>query len=230
MNILSLTLSFLLTLSVSAAFARETALSTYEEQSSSSSVKATWPRSGLARPDREADELVRNAVSDFRDAARQELASQLELRAEEPDMPLRPCEMILEGSLSDNGKVTSVVWKNYQYLGGAHGNLTLAARHYATADGSPVLFKNLFRKPEKALQLMSRLSRTNLAARGLPLDMVEPGTTPEEENFQTFTLEKDGITLSFAPYQVAPWSEGVVTLFLSLRDLADAEPRRAYWP
>ena len=229
MTLRILTLSLVLTLIVHTALAKETALSTYTEESPSLSVSVTWQRSGLTLPDSEADALVKASVDAFRTMAVQEQEAMRELRTQDPDIPQHRYEMILEGSLSNNGKVMGILWKNYQYLGGAHGNLALAANSYAASDGSPVKLNDLFGRPDKVLSLLSRLSRSRLIQRGLPGDMVEAGTAPEAENFQTFLVEKDGLTLYFSPYQVGPWSEGVVTVTLSLKDLAEAKPHLAYW-
>ena len=229
MKFSSLALSLTLAFCVHTALAADTAVSTYTEESSLVSIKATWQRSGLHRPDNDSDTLVRDAVSSFRATAAQEQKELRKLRAEEPDIPVHPSEMILEGTLSDNGKVTGMLWKDYQYLGGAHGNLAVFSRNYTSSDGRPVGLNDLFRKPGKAVQLFSELTRKELAKRDLPQDMVKDGTAPEAENFQTFLLEKDGITLYFSPYQVAPWSEGVVSVTLTLRELAAAEPYTAYW-
>ena len=57
----------------------------------------------------------------------------------------------------------------------------------------------------------------------------QAGTTPDAENFQVFLLEKDGLTVYFNPYQVAPWSEGVPSVGLTLRELTDARPKSAFW-
>ena len=59
--------------------------------------------------------------------------------------------------------------------------------------------------------------------------MVTPGTEPKKENFRTFRLEKDGITFYFDPYQVASWADGVITVTLSLSELAEAGPNPSFW-
>lgn len=59
--------------------------------------------------------------------------------------------------------------------------------------------------------------------------MVESGTEPEESNFKVFLLDNDGIILYFEPYQVAPWSEGVITMRIPLRKLEKAGPKLQYW-
>lgn len=222
-------LSLFLSLAAHAASAEEPALSTYTEQSSDLSIKASWPRFGLALPDRESDDLVRRFVNDFRDEAEQDRKELMSMREQSPDMPEYVPEMTLEGSIHGNGKVTGMLWKVYQYAGGAHGNLIVLSRNYVSSDGRPVGLRDLFRKPDKALALMSGLARKKLLAQELPWDMVEGGTTPEEDNFSTFLLEEDGLTVYFNPYQVGPWAAGVIAVTLSLKELSAAQPVMSFW-
>ena len=137
--------------------------------------------------------------------------------------------MDLEGTLHGNRRLTGILWKAYQYTGGAHGSLIVFSRNYASSNGRPVTLKDLFKRPEKALVLMSALSRKKLLDQELPRDMVEPGTTPDEENFSTFLPEKDGLTRYFNPYQVGPWAAGVITVKLTLEELSEAEPVMSFW-
>ena len=229
MKLVSLIVALSVVLTAHAATAAQTAVSTYTEEAPSLSMRATWQRFGRTLPDNASDDMVRNAVAAFRSMAAQEQEELQSLRQSEPDMPEYVCEMVLEGTISGNDKVAGILWKDYQYLGGAHGSLTVSSSNYTRSDGRAVNLRDLFRKPDKALALFSELSRKKLAQRDLPQDMVEAGTAPDQDNFQTFLLEKDGLTLYFNPYQVAPWAEGVVTVTLSLKELAPAQPHTAYW-
>ena len=225
MKLVSLFLSVFLLLPAGAALAAETAVSTYTELSSSVNIKASWPRTGLARADRISDETVAGKAAAFRERAEEEYPSLREIRG--ADTP--PLEMSLKATLSGNGKTLSLLWEEYMYTGGAHGGLVLYSQNYALPGGEPIGFDDLFQNREKALHLISVLSREKLLARGLSQDMVKPGTMPEVDNFSTFLLEKDGITFYFSPYQVASWADGVITVTLSLRELAGAAPHRQYW-
>ena len=224
-RILPLAFSLCLTLTAQPALADEPALSTYTETSSSVSMKATWPRFGLVRADRESETIVKDITDRFRTAAEQER----KLRDNDPTMPRLSCELVLEGTVSGNGKVSGMLWNVYEYTGGAHGNIQVFSRNYACSDGRTVGLNDLFGNPKKALALMSELSRKKLLDQELPQDMVKAGTTPEADNFSTFLVEKDGLTLYFNPYQVGPWAAGVVTVKLSLKELAAAQPNMIWW-
>ena len=225
MKLASLALTACLLLPAAAGMAAETALSEYTEHSATADIKVSWQRSGLEKPDAVSDDMVARKVREFRATAREEHASLQEIRGE--DTP--PLEMNLKGTLSGNGRTVTMLWEDYMYLGGAHGGLVLSSQTYALPDGRPVGLNDLFPNTGKALHLISVLSRKDLLARGLPQDMVMAGTMPEEDNFSTFLLEKDGITFYFSPYQVASWADGVITVTLKLKDLAGAAPHRQYW-
>ena len=225
MKLLSLALAACLLLPAPSLFAAETSVSTYTENSSFMKINVSWQRSGIRVPDGLSDALVKKKVVEFRTTAEQEYLEMVQAGASR-----FPMEMHLEGTLFSNGRTLCMLWEDYRYLGGAHGGLMLSSQNYSLPDGEPVGFDTLFRKPEEALRLVSALSREKLLARNLPTFMVEPGTAPELENFRTFRLEKDGITFYFEPYQVASWADGVITVTISLKEMAKAAPDLRYWP
>ena len=231
MKYLFLATAFFLLLPVHHGSAESLPFSAYTEQSPFITVKASWQRFGMDLPDKLSDDMVRREIDSFRALAGQtqkELQDTIGNNGSRPNSC--PYEMYLEGKISNSGKVSGILWKNYQYLGGAHGNLSLSSRSYSMADGRPVLLKDLFYLPQKALALISKLSEKELLLRGLPESMVKPGTMPEEKNFSVFLLEPEGLTIYFEPYQVAPWSEGTIMVTLPLKALSPAKPRMEYWP
>ncbi len=206
----------------------ERAESKYTETSTIMTIEATWQRFGIDGPDAMSDALVLEAVRTFRSTAAQEYIDLKDLR-DKNGSALSHFEMVLSGVISDNGRTAGILWQKYQYLGGAHGGLDISATNCTLPDGRVFHLTELFRKPDTALHLISELSRKELQRRELPWDMIRSGTEPDIENFDTFLLTADGLTLYFSPYQVAPWSEGVVTVSLSLDDLSEAAPVTAYW-
>lgn len=223
-----LALCLLLLAGTAHAATGERAESKYTETSEVMTIEATWQRFGMDGPDAMSDALVLEAVRSFRSTAAQEHVELKDLRDKEGSV-LPPFEMVLSGVISDNGRTAGILWQKYQYLGGAHGGLDVSSTNCTLPDGRVFHLTELFRKPDTALHLISELSRKELQRRELPWDMIRSGTEPDIENFDTFLLTADGLTLYFSPYQVAPWSEGVVTVSLSLDDLSEAAPVTAYW-
>ncbi len=223
-------LSFLLAvwlLAVVPASAEErpaAALSRYTETTPYVEAEVSWERFDIPEADARSDELVAHIVASFR-----RVAGELAREMKAGGFDFRPCELNMNGKISGNRRTAGILWQIYEYTGGAHGNLTLKTQNYALPEGKSLAFKDLFRNPEKALEQVSLLARQNLKTRGLPADMVESGTEPEESNFKVFLLDNDGIILYFEPYQVAPWSEGVITMRIPLRKLEKAGPKLQYW-
>ena len=130
-------------------------------------------------------------------------------------------------------KVVSIIFNVYSYTGGAHGNLVITCRNYDVASGKRLEFADLFKDPEKALELMSAFARQSLTrSLGEESDeeMIREGTAPEMRNFGELALTPAGVTIQFQPYQVGPWSAGPQQVEMSLADLAAAGPEAAVWP
>ena len=129
-------------------------------------------------------------------------------------------------------KVVSVVWDVWSFTGGAHGNLDIIAFVYDSGSGQPLELSDLFADEQSALNLLSALSYDKLPAMlGSMADeeMIKSGATPDLDNFTCVVPTPEGVRIFFQPYQVAPWAAGPQEVDISLQELQDAGPRRAYW-
>ena len=132
-----------------------------------------------------------------------------------------------------SAKVVSVIFNVYSYTGGAHGNLVITCRNYDLATGRRLDFADLFKDPEKALELMSAWSRealTKSLGEESDEEMIREGTSPDMRNFGELALTPAGINIQFQPYQVGPWSAGPQQVEMPLEALASAGPEPAVWP
>ena len=59
--------------------------------------------------------------------------------------------------------------------------------------------------------------------------MLESGTKPDILNFDLFALSREGLIIYFPPYQVAPYSEGYLTVTIPLERLRPFAPQLALW-
>lgn len=50
-------------------------------------------------------------------------------------------------------------------------------------------------------------------------EWVLEGTSFEEENYQNFYLDEQGMTVIFVPYQVSSWSDGEIKIFIPWKEL-----------
>ncbi len=97
----------------------------------------------------------------------------------------------------------------YQYSGGAHGLTVITTSIFDSRNGDeitlPVLFEGDY------LNTLSKLSLSEL--RRIDPDLTtftfaNDGTLPDKDNFSAFTLESDGMHITFQDYQVAPYVAG----------------------
>lgn len=128
--------------------------------------------------------------------------------------------------------VVSIIFEVATYTGGAHGTLDIIVRTYDLGTKLPLTFSHIFEDPEAALNLMSTYAyevlRTELGGNVVE-DMLKAGTTPDADNFSTLSLRPNGVRIHFAPYQVAPWSQGALFVDMPLEALADARPHLELW-
>ena len=109
------------------------------------------------------------------------------------------------------------------YLGGAvHPFPYTISVNYDLTKSQPIELEGLFLAGSDYLNRLADLSKADLQSRDLLF--FEEGVEPTRENFQTWTMSKDGLTLIFDVYQVAPYAAGrqsVTIPFAQLSDILD---------
>ncbi len=132
-----------------------------------------------------------------------------------------------------NPNIVSLTFSTYSYSGGAHGNLGIDCLNFDLKSGKRLEFADLFKNPEKALEILSELSAKKLrVALGEDADeeMIRNGTALDLGNFYNLTLVPQGLYIEFDPYQVGPWSIGPQRVEISLEELKPAGPEALIWP
>lgn len=129
-------------------------------------------------------------------------------------------------------KAISVTFEIWNYTGNPQGALDIMTLNYNLANGQRLDLVDIFENPGEALQLMSNFSRRQLEKRlgsAGRSRMAMDGTEPLAENFASLTLTKDGISVNFQPWQVAPWEAGIQKVEIPLTELLAAGPLLALW-
>lgn len=132
-----------------------------------------------------------------------------------------------------NPDVASITFNIYSYSGGAHGNLLIRCLNYDLATQRLLEFADIFEDPQKALDIMSKISSKELLkelGEDAEEDMIQSGTSPEIDNFSNLSLRASGVLIEFQPYQVGPWAIGPQHVEIPLEDLAEAGPSVKIWP
>jgi hypothetical protein len=73
----------------------------------------------------------------------------------------------------------------------------------------------------KRLSDVSRAQLTKTLGEDVNTEYLNQGTTPEEANFENFTITGDALVLIFPPYQVGPYALGTQTVSIPLVELKD---------
>lgn len=131
-----------------------------------------------------------------------------------------PFEFILESDIFISNNLISILLRDYIYSGGAHGNTNLKSFNYDTEtekflsiiDVTKSTYDKIAR--ECRVQLENNLINNNeIISTPAEVDqmhiMINEGTFPQAGNFETFTVEKNIVTIYFEPYSVAPYSYGI---------------------
>ena len=112
--------------------------------------------------------------------------------------------------------IVSLTQKVYQFSGGAHGMTWQTGHTIDIVNAKQLLLPELFAAGSDYAERLNRFVREQGAARNLPMwEFKGVGVK------SAFYLNEDGVVLFFQPYEVAPYSEGVVHMLIPYRLLAD---------
>jgi hypothetical protein len=111
----------------------------------------------------------------------------------------------------------------YEYTGGAHGMPLILPTVIDLSTGRPIPPEGLFKPGSDWLEQLSQRCRSELQGSDLlgdDGDWLREGTAPKLENFSLLFPGPDGLTVTFAPYSVAPYAAGIQEVLIPYKDLA----------
>lgn len=150
-----------------------------------------------------------------------------------PDMPDENSLIISYSLTAPSPKAASIALNVFSALAGyAHPGLNIMARTYSTDSGMRLGLSDMFRKPDRVLELLSAYCRNELEKRLGPdadKEMIKEGTIAHYNNFSCLALTPEGLRVHFQPYQVGPWSIGAQVVDVPLKELIDAGPNMTLW-
>lgn len=115
--------------------------------------------------------------------------------------------------------------------GAAHPNNLIHSLNFI--DGKKVELAQLFKKDADFLPIIADICKENLLKKDFSnKDLVISGTKPSAENYQNWTFNKDGLQISFTPYQVAAYVYGVQDVLIpkdKINSLLLPEIAKALW-
>ena len=113
--------------------------------------------------------------------------------------------------------------------GAAHPNVRTESFAYDIVMKKQLLLTDMFNTNTKYLERLSELSikqlidtsKKNNTYYEAKLQTIKQGAAPKQDNFKTFAIQDGSLIISFDPYQVGPYAEGVQTVTLKRTDITD---------
>ncbi len=109
------------------------------------------------------------------------------------------------------------------YQGAAHPNSYSRVVNFDLRNGKPIKLADLFKPGAKYLQAISAFCIAELKKnKDLLGDQIQEGAGPNHKNYQSWTISKKGLGITFDSYQVAPYAAGpqfVLVPYSALKDL-----------
>lgn len=162
-------------------------------------------------------QLVFSSLADF-----EQIAVKTRLAPNLPEQMKNALTLIAEYEVCRNDQqVVSLVQRIYQYTGGAHGMTWQTGSTVDRVTGNSWTLADLFVPGSDYSGRLTEIVRQVGAERKLPLWDFK-GIGPQS----AFSLSDEGLVLFFQPYEIAPYSEGIVkivTPYSTLRDIFRAE-------
>lgn len=119
-----------------------------------------------------------------------------------------------------------VVWENKREsyaCGAAHGNQSVAFINFSMLDGKIIEYQDLFK--ENYIKPLTQLVRKKLKGTNyqllVPINSIQ---LPKE-----FAITSKGILFSYDPYEIAPYSEGIIYIELETGELIDILSNNGYY-
>jgi hypothetical protein len=116
-----------------------------------------------------------------------------------------------EGAEGAEGGLVSIAFLIQAYYEGAvHGSYNTIVFNYDLTSGKMLKLADLFKPGAKYLKPISDYSIQSLRKEkeGVPDSDWIDGAAPEEKNYQSWNITREGLDINFDPYQVGPYAEG----------------------
>ncbi len=135
-------------------------------------------------------------------------------------------ELNINGSPQMIGsKISSVLFLNYYFTGGAHGMTISNPLNYDMKTLKMLELKDIFKSDSEYLQKLSDYCRADLQKQLKETEsvsndeMFEDGIAPVYENYSNFVLLKNDIVIIFGQYQIAPYAAGMFGVRIPYKEL-----------
>lgn len=196
-----------------------------KEKSEKLSSDITYPEfSGFDLLNTFVGNTVLNQYKSFKNYNEKEWVELKKERETLGDKNYPPFEYNVESKVFETKRFESVLLQIWTYTGGAHGNSNLISFTY---DKEQKKIVSIIDATGLTYKQLSQICKTEIISRfekneGSPLakeilDWINEGTFPTPDNYEIFTMDKDGVTVYFETYKVAPYAYGQQEVFIPLK-------------
>lgn len=169
-------------------------------------------------------DYVNKTISEFKQIAYEDLG---EISNKENSLlgwdEYRKYSLNLRYDMYVEGQTQSIVMYENTYTLGAHSNTIVKSFVFDLANKKPIELAQLFAS-DNHLDIISNLAKKelpNIIGPEADLAWIAEGASPLAENFSNFYLDKGNLYIIFSPYQVAPYSAGIISVSIPLQKLRD---------
>lgn len=197
---------------------------TIAEKTSVYEITAHYPEfSGIPTNEKEVNALIKELIDNEINSYKTDLNEAVSFDGTTTGIFNADTSVMLE-----NTDLISVRFNISTYMSGAaHSFNYVKGLNIDVSKGKAIELGDIF--TDDYLNIFSDLTRTKLLqarakAQEDPLDQqqeqwIREGTDPREENFSSFVLGAQDITVIFNPYQVAPYAEGIIDVPIPYTDV-----------
>lgn len=162
------------------------------------------------------EEMLRNVVDEKIDEVKKRFLKEITGIEEQSDFLYT---LYIDGTFYDYKNYKSVFIEISKYTGGAHPNYILWTYVYDVKRKCTVTLDDLINENPNFLIEVSRSIQSDFLLKDYSFNttwMME-GTSPKRENYQNFVFTEKGILFFFPPYQIAPYSEGIIKMYVDYK-------------
>jgi len=125
-----------------------------------------------------------------------------------PDMPGYLLNISYEVIHADEHLI-SLLFKNYAFTGGAHGNTGSTVFNYDLDSGKMLRLADMFQPNSNYLKVLSDYCIAKIKARNISdEEWIRSGAGPKRENYENWNITPQGLMITFDAYQVAAYAAG----------------------
>ncbi len=195
----------------------EIKLSNYNATTTYAVINMSYPESSATKYP-EVNSFINKVISDFQKDFGSISQSQVKEMYGREDVQF---QLYANTKIATSSKSISFIIEVYEYTGGAHGGTSVSTFTYDKSGKllklSDVLGDNYL---VKISQLAKDYAYKNFSEYSQPA-MIDPGVSPNEENFSAWYLTPSNIVFIFQQYQIGPYAMGINEFPLKKSDISD---------